>query len=1377
MPAAGHSSPLPASAAVLEFICLFTHDLRRKQKRWQDGRLKYHSFNNRVMVYDERGNFVGDMHWRRDYDLDEGEEVELERGGVIVQVQDLVSRTEQDLSELLDKRVKEKEQRQIQAAARSPAPSAALSRSVPPDHFQVRHRPLHRVIGTPSGHHGRAVVSRESPYEQRRQPAASPDQRAVKKRKYENPPPSKSGYAQALFGQTLTLSAVPRSSISDRQWSNRDSGPSSSAEATAPDLRDELSPALREQPRSSRHFNQPAERPPAVRLHKERRLVYDLEGDEDRRLSQNDHVQHQRRASLVCDNVIEIDDPRPVSFPMKPVRPKVAEKGGLRAARVQKQTEERPSTTSSRQHAGFRAVERIQSDVPLHEKGSEKPEALSKSKKAKSAAPKPTTNKATGETGMLRKNQELEYVESIARQPSEPVTELRIKSSKKRGLLMMSEIPKKQRETSAGRSNASRPPSCASNEEANAGQDKNEVDPVRWSSPQPQKRPKTKELGQNEKPAAQRTISTELGENNDPFQSQSLVTQPLTGFTPGRSAGDNVEDPDLTELMQPSENDEQGSELDLQMGVENVAAKLDVETLGVTTNSLSAHGRNSDPYRLPSSSPDQQSELPPWALPNSDTKAPPSRGRRAQKSAIKTANEVNALNSDQRKTVIKQSRKARRNILLEDDEELELPQMVPGQADAILDESLDTDLDNILIPSKPQAKAMNRMTNNQSRPAGTVVEEDSLDLDADEATSKEQAKSKKATTTHKRHSKAQEKTNYSGSEDDHPAKRRRSTRKTSNRMAEVEETPLPTEQDNTQDEPSSKPSRKRKKPTAVEGRPRLTKIKNNVKSREVIGFNPAALQTPRGLREIGVPFRILSSPAEESMQKRVDGYSVANVSVGPMIYDDVDEGVQGTTSNPVEAPAEGEEMTIDLTRAEARDENPRVGLEEPLGTPLVADRFNYGDQIGHLDLDEPFSKTPMEPAASPTHDFGLKDACTRHISEREPGKELGACRDGLPLNEARVLLMPHELQSRNEEQRNSVVKRATVIAKALQESKSRDSPSSAVSTDRLPVEMPMPAVQERVSIVVQNGVSERSSVRAVLEPKATTESTSTSGSIGPPRIHSASEKPVRILSQQISRGSDDNTANEAPQRAKALETPSTGCTVAANISELGQKQVPSLRRRPSSLTPVSKAKSDVAHTEVETLLPQDDQGEPHSRAPPAQEPSSIVPQQPCGQPLANSSEAMVAAERSDTTQITQTVLARAAPIQGQKPFGQYQAVSVARRINNIAANRAQPGEACETKSDNSRNPARILNPASRGRKAALKSDAAGPAPQRLLPPTQPSAVVPISTADLASTPLEEVLKEPERPKKKMTFPGFQSAKGEGPWSREAFDLLESGRPG
>ncbi|KAK0717244.1 hypothetical protein B0T26DRAFT_709264 [Lasiosphaeria miniovina] len=213
-----------SSAPVLEFQCLFTYDLRRKQKRWQDGRIRYHTFNKRVMAYDDRGNFVGDMHWRGDYDFDEGEEVKLERGGVIVQVAECVGRHDQDLSELLDKRVKEKEQRSAQAAARPARPGPVHNAGSVPrlqpaqDHFQTRHRPLHRLLGTPSRPYGRATVPTESPFEQRHNPnetpAGQPDTRPSKKRRCDDIPPSKMGYAQSLFGAPLILSGAPMSSAS-----------------------------------------------------------------------------------------------------------------------------------------------------------------------------------------------------------------------------------------------------------------------------------------------------------------------------------------------------------------------------------------------------------------------------------------------------------------------------------------------------------------------------------------------------------------------------------------------------------------------------------------------------------------------------------------------------------------------------------------------------------------------------------------------------------------------------------------------------------------------------------------------------------------------------------------------------------------------------------------------------------------------------------------------------------------------------------------------------------------------------------------------------------------------------------------------------------
>ncbi|KAH6855332.1 hypothetical protein B0I37DRAFT_300933 [Chaetomium sp. MPI-CAGE-AT-0009] len=177
------------------------------------------------MVYDERGNFVGDLHWQREEEFDEGEEVQLERGGVIVQVMECVGRQEQDLSELLDKRAKEKEQRQARVMMRpslaAASPNTPLAAPRTQDHFQTRHRPLNHLLGTPTGHHGRALVPNESPFELRQKANDNSNDRTeprpLKRRKREVTPPSRVGYAQSLFGATLSLSAVPVSSAPSRQ--------------------------------------------------------------------------------------------------------------------------------------------------------------------------------------------------------------------------------------------------------------------------------------------------------------------------------------------------------------------------------------------------------------------------------------------------------------------------------------------------------------------------------------------------------------------------------------------------------------------------------------------------------------------------------------------------------------------------------------------------------------------------------------------------------------------------------------------------------------------------------------------------------------------------------------------------------------------------------------------------------------------------------------------------------------------------------------------------------------------------------------------------------------------------------------------------------
>ncbi|KAK4540207.1 hypothetical protein LTR36_009705 [Oleoguttula mirabilis] len=195
------------SALVLEFNCLYTHDIRRKQKRWQDGFLRYHTFNKRVMLYDVPRNFIGDTHWKADEALQDGDEVTLEKGGVRVQVAEAVGKTETDLTELRKSRTKSSSERGSSPPARgpqTPAPRVGnVSSSRAPT--QLKHRSLNALLGTPRGPIGKAGLPAKSPFELRH---ANPENeneeweqgRPPKRRRMENP---------AAWNVTRTTTANP----------------------------------------------------------------------------------------------------------------------------------------------------------------------------------------------------------------------------------------------------------------------------------------------------------------------------------------------------------------------------------------------------------------------------------------------------------------------------------------------------------------------------------------------------------------------------------------------------------------------------------------------------------------------------------------------------------------------------------------------------------------------------------------------------------------------------------------------------------------------------------------------------------------------------------------------------------------------------------------------------------------------------------------------------------------------------------------------------------------------------------------------------------------------------------------------------------------
>ncbi|RDW74299.1 uncharacterized protein DSM5745_06961 [Aspergillus mulundensis] len=144
------------TAPVVKFRCLFTHDLRRKAKRWQDGFLRYHTFNKRVMVYDNTGYFVGDLHWRAPEGIQDGDELELDKG-VLIQVCEPLEKTETDISSLYQNKSQPSPSRPNDAAPSSvrSTPRPLVSQQAP--------RSLNDLLGI----RRTSAPQLRSPYEQR----------------------------------------------------------------------------------------------------------------------------------------------------------------------------------------------------------------------------------------------------------------------------------------------------------------------------------------------------------------------------------------------------------------------------------------------------------------------------------------------------------------------------------------------------------------------------------------------------------------------------------------------------------------------------------------------------------------------------------------------------------------------------------------------------------------------------------------------------------------------------------------------------------------------------------------------------------------------------------------------------------------------------------------------------------------------------------------------------------------------------------------------------------------------------------------------------------------------------------------------------------
>jgi hypothetical protein len=148
------------------------------------------------MVYDDAGNFIGDHHWRESHDIQDGDELELDKG-VLIQVSECMETTQTDISVLFDKRKASQESPQQQktpAQLQPPPPSSNVS--VPSSYARQSPlarplrpfnplKPLNDVLGIQRGPIGRSVTP-QSPYEQCHRP-----QRPVERTQQKDERPAK----------------------------------------------------------------------------------------------------------------------------------------------------------------------------------------------------------------------------------------------------------------------------------------------------------------------------------------------------------------------------------------------------------------------------------------------------------------------------------------------------------------------------------------------------------------------------------------------------------------------------------------------------------------------------------------------------------------------------------------------------------------------------------------------------------------------------------------------------------------------------------------------------------------------------------------------------------------------------------------------------------------------------------------------------------------------------------------------------------------------------------------------------------------------------------------------------------------------------------
>lgn len=149
------------TAPVLEYRCMFTHDGHKKSKKWHDGTLRFHTFNKRVMVYDDSKSLVGGLHYRAQEEFGEGLEFRLDRP-IDVVVEEKLGQTSTDLTPLLAKENRPPHHNSVQLAH---AGGSHLNSPNP----HAKPKSIREVLGASQGQLGRPRVPlQQSPFDLRK---------------------------------------------------------------------------------------------------------------------------------------------------------------------------------------------------------------------------------------------------------------------------------------------------------------------------------------------------------------------------------------------------------------------------------------------------------------------------------------------------------------------------------------------------------------------------------------------------------------------------------------------------------------------------------------------------------------------------------------------------------------------------------------------------------------------------------------------------------------------------------------------------------------------------------------------------------------------------------------------------------------------------------------------------------------------------------------------------------------------------------------------------------------------------------------------------------------------------------------------------------